>query len=299
MRPVPAERAKREMNGFGDRLRAAVAERGPLCVGIDPHPALLAQWGLADDAAGVRRFGLTVVEELGECVAALKPQSAFFERHGARGIAALEDVLAAARERQVLTVLDVKRGDIGSTMLGYAQAYLGDDSPLRADAVTLSPYLGLGALQPAFELARATGRGVFVLALTSNPEGASVQHAGQPPHTVAGTILAGLAELNAAERAAGATWGSCGAVVGATIGDAAARLGLPLAALHGPYLAPGVGAQGAGAAELRAVFKAARSHVLASSSRNILAAGPGNLARAAQQAARQAAAALGHNIDHD
>lgn len=286
------------MSGFGDRLRAAVAQRGPLCVGIDPHPALLAQWGLPDDAAGLRRFGLTVVEELGDCVAALKPQSAFFERHGARGIAALEDVLAAARQRGVLTVLDVKRGDIGSTMAGYAEAYLGDDSPLRADAITLSPYLGLGALQPAFELARATGRGVFVLALTSNPEGAEVQHAGQP-RSVAGTILAGLAELNAAERAAGARWGSYGAVVGATIGDAAARLGLELAELHGPYLAPGVGAQGAGAAELQTVFGAARPYVLASSSRGVLAAGPGHLAQASRQAAAQAAAALGHNGAHD
>ncbi|WP_371176838.1 orotidine-5'-phosphate decarboxylase [Buchananella felis] len=267
---------------FGDRLAAAVAAHGPLCVGIDPHAGLLAQWGLDDDAAGVRSFGLTVVEQLAGKVAALKPQSAFFERHGSRGVAALEDVLAAAREAGVLTVLDVKRGDIGSTMGGYAAAYLDDASPLRADSITLSPYLGLGSLNPALELARQTGRGAFVLALTSNPEGASVQHARAGERSVAASIVAGLAELNDAERAGGATWGSFGVVVGATIGDAAQATGTDLPALHGPILAPGVGAQGAGPEDLQRVFGTALPYVLASSSRGVLKHGPAGLAQAAQ-----------------
>jgi len=138
---------------FGVRLAAAMAEHGPLCAGIDPHPALLAAWGLADDVAGLRIFALTVVDALGGRVAALKPQSALFERHGSRGVAVLEEVVAAAREVGTLTIVDAKRGDIGSTMAGYAEAYLADGSPLAGDALTVSPFLGAGSLAPAVELA--------------------------------------------------------------------------------------------------------------------------------------------------
>lgn len=119
---------------FGARLAAVMDERGPLCVGIDPHRELLGAWGLGDDAAGLRDFCLRAVEAVGGRVAAVKPQSAFFERHGAAGIAVLEQTLAALRECGTLSVLDVKRGDIGSTMAGYAQAYLVDGAPLAAAA---------------------------------------------------------------------------------------------------------------------------------------------------------------------
>ena len=153
--------------GFGDRLYAAMREHGPVCVGIDPHASLLSSWGLTDDAHGVREFSLRVIDALGGRVAAFKPQSAFFERHGSRGVAVLEEVIAACREVGSLSIVDAKRGDIGSTMDGYAQAYLSDSSPLAGDAVTLSPYLGVGSLAPALELARRTGRGVFVRAARS------------------------------------------------------------------------------------------------------------------------------------
>ena len=177
---------------FGARLAAAMDERGPLCVGIDPHRELLEAWGLGDDAAGLRDFCLRVVEAVGGRVAAVKPQSAFFERHGAAGIAVLEQTLAALRECGTPAVLDVKRGDIGSTMAGYAQAYLVDGAPLAADAITVSPYLGYGSLAPALEAAAASGRGVFVLALTSNPEGAGVQHArGADGRSVAAGVVEG------------------------------------------------------------------------------------------------------------
>src|SRR5262249_50706398 len=150
-------------------------ERGPLCVGIDPHASLLADWGLGDDPAGLERFALTVVEALADRVAVLKPQSAFFERFGSRGIAVLERAVALAREAGALVLMDAKRGDIGSTMAAYAAAYLDPASPLASDAVTVSPYLGYGSLRPAVEAARAGGTGIFALALTSNPEGAEVQ----------------------------------------------------------------------------------------------------------------------------
>lgn len=285
------------MRPFGARLAAAMTEHGPLCVGIDPHASLLDAWGLPDSAEGVRRFALTVMEAVGGRVAAVKPQAAFFERHGSAGVAALEEVVAAGRDTGTLVVVDAKRGDIGSTMGAYADAFLRDGSPLAGDALTVSPYLGFGSLAPAVDLALATGRGLFVLALTSNPEGAEVQHARDADGVaVADRVARAAAASNAAELAAGGpgageSLGSIGLVVGATIGDAAARLGVDLAAVRGPLLAPGVGAQGAGPAELAAVFGDARSAVLASSSRGVLSAGPG--VGALRDAARAAADAAG------
>ncbi|MBW0089211.1 orotidine-5'-phosphate decarboxylase [Pseudonocardia sp. KRD-184] len=250
---------------FGARLAAAVAEHGPLCVGIDPHAPLLARWGLPDDADGLERFASVCVEALAGRVAAVKPQSAFFERHGSRGVAVLERVLAAFAGTGTLTVLDVKRGDIGSTMGGYADAYLAPGAPLGADAVTLSPYLGFGSLDPALAAADAAGRGVFVLARTSNPEGAGVQLATLDGRSVAQGMVDGAAERNAGAD----PLGSVGVVVGATT-----EHGLDLGALHGPVLAPGLGAQGAGPADIAARFAGVRGVVLPAASRSVLAAGP-------------------------
>ena len=275
------------MTPFGTRLRAATAARGPLCVGIDPHPALLAGWGMPDDVTGLERFAMTVVEALGPEVAALKPQSAFFERHGSRGLAVLEATVEAARVLGALVVLDAKRGDIGSTMEAYADAYLDPASPLAADAVTLSPFLGLDSLAPAFARAADHGGGVFVLALTSNPEGPQVQHArGVDGRTVAGTVLEGLRRRNA-EVFADQPLGSYGAVVGATIGGTEEDLGI-----GGPLLVPGIGAQGGTVESVRAVFGSAVGAVLPSMSREVLEAGPDPVAladAAARAAARFAA----------
>ena len=259
------------MTPFGARLRWAMDLAGPLCAGIDPHPRLLTHWGVADDVRGLEQFALTAVEAFSGCVAAVKPQAAFFERWGSAGIAVLERVVAELRASGTLCIVDVKRGDIGSTMQAYADAYAGNGSALAGDAVTASPYLGFGSLRPLLDTAAVTGRGVFVLALTSNPEGAEVQHARRGGGTVAGAVVSAAAAENAS---AAGPLGSVGLVVGATIGEAVARLGLDLASVHGPLLAPGIGAQGAGAAELRAVFGPARPNVLAASSRALLAAGP-------------------------
>jgi orotidine-5'-phosphate decarboxylase len=251
---------------FGARLVTAIEARGPLCVGIDPHPALLRQWGLDDDAAGLERFSMTVVETLGGEVSMLKPQSAFFERHGSVGIAVLERVVAGARELGALVLLDVKRGDIGSTAQGYADAYLDPRSSLACDAMTASPYLGIGSLQPMLATAERHAAGVFVLALTSNPEGPQFQHARTSTGaTVAGTVLAALAERNEGAE----PLGSYGAVVGATVEPPEESLDI-----NGPLLVPGVGAQGGTVASVRAVFGDAARHVVPASSREILAAGP-------------------------
>lgn len=235
----------RSAPSFGERLVAAVGKNGTLCVGIDPHPALLAEWGLADDADGLERFVAACVRALAGHVALVKPQSAFFERHGARGIAVLERLLAAFDATPTLTILDVKRGDIGSTMDGYADAYLAPGAPLGADAITLSPYLGFGSLTSALDTAAGAGRGGIVLARTSNPEGAQVQLAAAGGRSVAQAIVDGVAARNAGA----APLGSVGVVVGATIDH-----GLDLTALNGPVLAPGLGAQGAGPADVAARF---------------------------------------------
>ncbi|GHD37609.1 orotidine-5'-phosphate decarboxylase [Streptomyces galbus] len=252
---------------FGARLRRAMDERGPLCVGIDPHASLLVEWGLNDDVAGLERFSRTVVEAVADRVAVMKPQSAFFERFGSRGVAVLETVVREARAAGTLVVMDAKRGDIGSTMAGYAEAYLHKDAPLFSDALTVSPYLGYGSLGPAVGLARENGAGLFVLALTSNPEGGEVQHAVRADgRTVGATMLAHLAAENAGEQ----PLGSFGAVVGATVGDLASYD----LDVNGPLLAPGVGAQGATAADLPRVFGPALRNVVPNVSRGVLRQGP-------------------------
>ncbi len=267
---------------FGVRLAAAMETRGPLCVGIDPHPSLLAAWGLEMTTSGLERFAMAAVEALAPEIAVLKPQSAFFEAFGSAGIAVLERVLAAGRDAGALLLLDAKRGDIGSTMAAYARAYLTDGSPLAADALTVSPFLGFGSLGPAIDAALGSGRGLFVLCRTSNPEGASVQLAvapdnparsaadSAPPMTLSAQIACAAADLNAGVG----PMGSIGLVVGATVSGVGADLADALAAVNGPLLAPGIGAQGATAADLTRVFGATLDRVLPTASRSVLDAGP-------------------------
>ena len=272
---------------FGSRLLTAMADRGPLCVGIDPHPALLRAWGLPETVAGLEQFARTTVEALAGTVAVLKPQSAFFEAYGSAGIAVLERLIADAREAGALVLLDAKRGDIGSTMDAYAAAYLTEGSSLAADAVTLSPYLGFGALRPAIDAARANGRGIFVLALTSNPEGPALQHAvGADGRSVAQSIADAAAQENRDQQ----PLGSIGLVVGATIG----RTGVDLSQVNGPLLAPGLGAQGGTIDDLRIVFGDNLSAVLPTTSREVLQAGPSvaALRRAAVELADRLGSAL-------
>lgn len=270
---------------FGQRLADAVAARGSLCVGIDPHAPLLERWGLADDVDGLRRFTDTVVDALAGQVAVLKPQSAFFERHGSRGLAVLEDAVARARAAGALVLLDAKRGDIGSTMDAYADV-LRPAHPCAVDALTVSPYLGPGSLQPAVDTARLAGGGLFVLARTSNPDAATLQSAGLGERSVAQVVvdtvrgwntpgwLVGdpLPDLGAVQDLAGrwgATTGSFGVVVGATLRE----LDVDLDGLGGPVLAPGLGAQGGTPADLRRLFGPGRA-VVPTVSRDVLAAGP-------------------------
>ncbi|MGY0541276.1 orotidine-5'-phosphate decarboxylase [Nocardioides sp. YJ-D4] len=256
---------------FGARYVAALAERGRLCAGIDPHASLLLDWGLNDDLAGLERFALTAVEGLAPYVPVVKPQSAFYERFGSRGVAVLERVIAESKAAGALVLLDIKRGDIGSTSQAYADAYLDPASPLGSDAVTVSPYLGFGSLTPFVETATKFDAGLFVLALTSNKEGPEVQHATvEDGRSVGRVMLDHLRRLNDAET----PLGSFGAVVGATI-DGADGAGVAYDfGFNGPILAPGFGEQGGTPGDLARIFGAANANVVASTSRGLLRKGP-------------------------
>jgi orotidine-5'-phosphate decarboxylase len=278
--------------GFGQRLTAAFAADGRLCVGIDPHSYLLGEWSLPDDASGVREFGLRVVEATIGRAAIIKPQVAFFERHGSAGYAALEDVLAAARDAGLLVIADVKRGDVGTSVEAYGEAWLTPGSPLEADAMTISAFQGVGSIAAPHDLALAHGKGLFVLAATSNPEAATLQTATvtsgpTAAQSVAASIVSDVHDWNSTEIHPGSTarqdstgrLGSTGVVIGATVG--LADYGIAPVSLAGtPILAPGFGHQGALVSDATRLFGAASANVIVSASRSILAAGPSGIAAA-------------------
>lgn len=249
---------------FGERLRERAAERGRLCVGIDPHAGLLQDWGLANDIAGLREFSRRCVDAFADTACVVKPQVAFYERFGAAGYAVLEETLDALRDAGALVIADAKRGDIGSTMEGYASAWLDPDSPLHADAVTVAPYLGLGALKPAIAAAEQNGAGVFVLAATSNPEAVELQSFQQAGVSLAQHVVDYCRDFNQNRNAA-----VLGIVVGATVSSS-----LDLGGFNGPILMPGVGAQGGTVADIARITADATEWSFPNVSRSVLSAGP-------------------------
>lgn len=268
------------MQPYLQRLEAVTAERGRLCVGIDPMAGVLDAWGLGADVAGLEKCARGIVEELGGTVAVFKPQSAFFEAFGSAGVAVLERVLVDIREAGALSLLDVKRGDIGSSMAGYADAFLDDDSPQAADAITVSPYLGVGSLAPAIDRAVASGRGIYVLARTSNPEGGVVQTAQVGGASLAQHVVDTLTEGNPG-------WGhAAGIVVGATHED----LGCDLSSFNGSILVPGIGAQGGTVESVARVFGPAARLVLPTASREVIGAGRSELRERAERLLEQVSA---------
>ena len=257
---------------FGARLEATFAQRGQLCLGIDPHAFLLAQWGLDDSASGVRELGLRAVDAAAEVIGIVKPQVAFFERHGSAGYRALEDVIAAARAAGLLVIADAKRGDVGSTVAAYGETWLTPGSPLEADAMTISAYQGVGSIAEPIALAQANGKGLFVLAATSNPEAVAPQTAVLASGDFAGwTVAAGIVgEVDVINEAP--SLGAIGVVIGATVdledyGIERDRLG------RTPILAPGFGEQGALLSDLDNLYGSVAANVVANVGRSVLRAG--------------------------
>lgn len=249
---------------FGERLVAAGREYGRLCVGIDPHAALLEQWGLPDSVEGLRVFSQICVDAFAGYLAVVKPQVAFYERFGAAGFAVLESTLAALREAGTLVIADAKRGDIGSTMAGYAAAWLAPGAPLEADALTLTPYLGVGSLAPAIDMAAEHHKGVFIMAANSNPEAVALQTGKIDGRMLSQRMVDECATYNSLGRV-----GHVGVVVGATVSTPPV-----LDSLNGPVLMPGVGAQGATMQDAEAIAGSIGHLVFPSVSRSVLSAGP-------------------------
>ncbi len=267
--------------GFGARLEAGFASVGRLCVGVDPHAYLLGEWGLADSAEGVREFGLRVVEAAAGRVLAVKPQVAFFERFGSAGYAALEDVIREARQAGLLVIADAKRGDIGTSVEAYLQAWLAPGSPLESDAVTLSGFQGPETILPVLETLAEHGKGAFVLTAMSNPEAGPIQSATLPDgRTVAMTVLSAL-EAASAELRGESSLGPAGAVIGARPDLGAFGIDIRASGVSAvPVLAPGFGHQGARLEDLRRLLGRYAAGTIVTESRSVLGAGPSGIGAA-------------------
>jgi orotidine-5'-phosphate decarboxylase len=257
------------VESFAARFALVRARYGPLVWGVDPSGQLLDRWELGDNPDGLDRFADTVLETAIGSTGIIKPQSAFYERHGWRGIRTLTRLVAGARAAGILVIVDAKRGDVGSTNDAYAEAYLGKGAPIEADALTVHPYLGLDAMGAFVSRAHEAGSCLFVVTRSSNPEGRMVQGAAvRGGGTVEAALLERIGELNA--FLAPGVVGPVGAVVSATSNGPELDLVTP----QGLYLAPGVGAQGTTPEDVACAFRSCPDRVLPSASRSLLAAGP-------------------------
>jgi orotidine-5'-phosphate decarboxylase len=274
---------------FGAALERTFEKHGQLCVGIDPHESLLEEWGLPDNAEGLRRFSFSTLEAAAGTAGIIKPQVAFFERFGSAGFKVLEDLALAAQQTDLLVIMDAKRGDIGSTMAGYFEAWLGKSAPFVCDALTVSPYLGVDSLAGTMSEAIERGKGLFLLAATSNDEAKILQRAQIGDMTVAADVYDRLEKINSVNLSPGARIGSLGAVVGATLNLSASGLARLQSEsdLHTPILAPGFGAQGARLDEMADLFGVSSNRVIATVSRSVLATGASGLKSAILQAKQQ------------
>lgn len=250
-------------NSFGKRLLGVFAEHGQLCVGLDPSASQLSKWGLSHSASAAEQFCYEILDSCQGIVGLVKPQVAFFEQFGSIGFAALERVLMRASEDGFLVIADAKRGDIGSTMDGYARAWLSSEGPFIADALTCSPYLGPDSLTETISFAIRNGKGIFILAATSNTEAKSLQSSVRSNReTVAGSVASFASSFNAEPM------GSVGVVVGASTD--LAEMGITGELLvNTPILAPGFGAQGAKLSNARTLFGNLADTVLFNVSRSI------------------------------
>lgn len=258
------------IRSFSERFVTLAQERSPLSLGLDPSEDLIRHWGLDDTVEGMRRFCETVLDAAGDRVSVVKPQCGFFERLGPGGMEVMASSISRAKYQGSLALIDCKRGDFSRTMTGYASAMLGQGSGFGGDAMTVTAYLGLDALQPVFDRAAACGAAVFVVVRSSNRDGHFLQTAVHPDgRTVAEALADAITAINAGS---GRAMGHVGAVVGATIDpvDSAIIDRLPLSLV----LSPGVGAQGAEIADVRTKFGGAIRRTIPSVSRAILRQGP-------------------------
>lgn len=265
---------------FADRLMEKVRLFGPLCVGIDPHPHMFPKLFGEASAGKIAVWADGIIEAAAPHVAVIKPQAAFFELWGSPGMAALEHVCKTARDAGLLVILDAKRGDIGSTAQGYANAYLGESAALPVDALTVNPFMGLETVDPFLETAAKNGRGIAVLTRTSNPGAADIEEQivdGKPVYL---RLAEALSKRGKSLKSQAGRWSGLMMVAGATAPSEARTI--RAAAPDNLLLVPGYGAQGAGADAAVAGFVAGQDGTLeggvVNASRSV------NFPEAAQQA---------------
>lgn len=280
---------------FSKKLDEAFA-KSQLCVGIDPHRELLEENNYDLTVSGLERFSLDLLDQVSDVVSIAKPQVSFFESFGSAGFAVLERILSEASSRGLLVIADAKRGDIGSTMQAYADAWLSKDAPFVCDALTVSPYLGVGSLAPAITAASERGKGLFILSATSNKEGKTIQTASAGDTTVANQVANEVAELNKVSSISRGKFGHLGLVVGATLDRYKFGLGelnSGVTELVTPILAPGFGAQGALLSQARMIFGLNAPNVIYSVSRSALRDGMSGVKAAVASDVAELAEALG------
>ena len=255
------ENTQNDVDFFGDKLIDKIRSIGnPLCVGLDPYldkiPPLFRDGPMTPvdprTAKATKNFLMSLIDLLEHKIAIIKPQSAFFERMGWRGTQLLEDITSYAQEKGFLVLMDAKRGDIGSTAEAYAESFLTKDAPIKSDALTVSPFLGLDTLEPYIQAARVNGSGVFVLVKTSNPGSGDFQDLLVGEETLFEKIAQKLKPLSKNFEAPRTGWSSLGIVVGATYPAQGENLRELLP--HTPFLIPGYGAQGGGAEDAVRTF---------------------------------------------
>jgi orotidine-5'-phosphate decarboxylase len=251
------------VSSFGQRLKDSFSAKGQLCVGLDPSAEQLQKWSIDYSAIGAEKFCNLMVDACQNRVGILKPQVSFFEQFGPEGFVALQGILDRANHEGFLVIADAKRGDIGSTMDGYARAWIESEAPFRADAITVSPYLGSDSLSSFCSIATANQKGVFVLAATSNPEARASQAASvEGGESVAGNVVSFASSVNRDG------FGSVGVVLGAQTD--LAGMGIDATELVSiPILAPGFGAQGAKLTDANKIFGPLASNVIFSVSRSV------------------------------
>jgi len=271
---------------FSTKLERAFSSHGQLCVGIDPHQSLLEENGLEDNLYGLETFASSILEAATGRASIVKFQVSFFERFGPDGLRILQQQLVLAKQAGLLVIADAKRGDIGTTMQAYADAWLGQNAPFMCDALTVNPFLGVGSLQPAIALAAERGKGLFVLCATSNPEAAALQGARTDGSTVSSAIADEVAKLNSVTATTNSRFGTLGLVVGATIdflGLGLENLNSGLDRLASPILAPGFGAQGIPLSKAKEIFSHNSGKTIFSVSRSLLRDGLANVSHCIEQ----------------
>ena len=258
---------------FSRKLERAFNNYGQLCVGVDPHATLLIDNGIDDSLQGLEEFSSRLLEGMIGHVGIVKFLVSFFERFGSAGLKVLENQLSLAKQEGLLVIADAKRGDIGSTMAAYADAWLGKDASFICDALTVNPFLGVGSLEPAMAAAVERGKGLFVLCATSNPEAQTVQGSMRDGVGLSKSIANDVSKFNKLTSQSNSRFGSIGLVVGATVDllqNELDDLNSEGSKLRSPILSPGFGAQGVNLTQAKEIFPNTFGDTIFSASRSIL-----------------------------